>query len=214
MVAVSALDIFPLTLAERGQAPDVLRAKATFAEYLDFAEQCPYNVEYIDGELVSMSQASLPHESLIARLIAIFINLFDDNDELTVASSNIKIHVAATGDSFNADVSIIRGEPDYLRLPSGRLSTVEVQNPELVVEVLSDSTMKFDLGDKLESYKQIPALRQVLFVSQEKPWVSSFVRSETPGVWLNTSAHALTERVPVLDTEVTLAAIYKKMKFA
>ncbi len=214
MVTHALTIALPLTLAERAQAPDSLRAKASFEEYLEFADQCPYNVEYVDGEIVSMSQATLPHESLVGRLITAFNNLFDDVEELTVFSSNIKIHVAATGDSFIADVSIVRGEPDYLRLPSGRLSTVEVQNPELVVEVLSNSTMAYDLGDKLESYKQVPSLRQVVFVSQHKPWVSSYVRAETPGVWLNQSFHALTDSVPVLDKDVSLASIYKKFKFS
>lgn len=214
MVTHAPTIALPLTLAERVQAPDVLRAKASFEEYLEFAEQCDYNVEYINGEIVSMSQATLPHESLVARLATVFNLLFDDVDELMVFSSNIKIHVAATGHSFNADVSIVRGEPDYLRLPSGRLSTVEVQNPEVVVEILSNSTMAYDLGDKLESYKQVPSLRQVLFVSQHKPWVSSYGRTETPGVWLNTSFHALTDSVLVLDKSASLAAIYKKVKFA
>ena len=214
MVTHAPTIALPLTLFERAQAPDVLRVKASFDEYLEFAEQCEYNVEYVNGEIISMSQATLPHELLVGRLITVFNILFDDDETIQVFSSNIKIHVAATGDSFNADVSVIRGEPDYLRLPSGRLSTVEVQNPEVVVEILSNSTMAYDLGDKLESYKQVSSLRQVLFVSQHKPWVSSYVRAETPGVWLNTSFHALTDLVPVLDKDVTLAGIYKKFKFA
>ena len=213
MTTNTALETLPLTLAERDRAPDILRVKASFEEYLDFAEQCQYNVEYFNGEIVSMSQASLPHESLVARLATVFNVLFDDVDELAVVGSNIKIHVAATGNSFNADVSIIRGEADYLRLPSGRLSTVEVQNPELIVEVLSKSTMAYDLGDKLKSYKQVPSLRQVLFVSQHKPWVSSYIRSEMSDVWLDQSFHALTDSVQVLNKAVSLANIYKKFKF-
>jgi Uma2 family endonuclease len=204
----------PLTLSERSLAPDELRVKATFEEYLDFAEQCEYNVEYVNGEILSMSQASLPHESLVIRLGYILTDLLDDQSDLDIFGSNIKIHVLATGDSFNADVSIVRGEPTYLRLSSGHLSTVEITNPLLVVEVLSKNTQAFDLSEKLEAYKQIPSLQQVLFVSQEQPWVSSFVRSETPDIWLNRSTHTLTDAVAVLGQDVTLAQIYKKMKFA
>ena len=205
---------FPLTLTERTLAPDELRAEITYDDYLDFAEVCPYNVEYFNGEIRSMSQASLPHESLVSRLNAILINLFDDDDQLEVFSSNIKIEVLATGDSFNADVSIVAGEPDYLLLRSGLLSTAAITNPVLVVEVLSKSTMAFDLGDKLESYKQIPALQQILLVGQDKPWVSSYVRADAPGLWLNTSFHALSDSVQVLSRSASLAAIYKKIKFA
>jgi len=226
MVTNAPVIALPLTLAERDQAPDILRVKATYGEYLDFAEVCPYNVEYfngeivslnevdsVNGEIISMGQASLPHESLVMRLGTIFNNLFDEDEAIQVFSSNIKIEVLATGDSFNADVSIVRGEPNYLRLPSGMLSTVSITNPEVVVEVLSNSTMAYDLGDKLESYKQVPDLKQILFVSQHKPWVISYRRTETPGVWLNTSFHALTESMQVLDKDVPLGSIYKKVKF-
>lgn len=142
------------------------------------------------------------------------MSLFDSQDELTVYSSNIKIFIEATGDSVNADVSVVRGQPDYLALPSGNVSTATVKNPVLLVEVLSQSTQAYDLGEKLELYKQIPVLQQVLFVSQHKPWVISYRRSETPGLWLNTSAHSLTESVPVLGNDVALSAIYKKFTFA
>ena len=88
-----------------------------------------------------------------------------------------------------------------------------MKNPVLLIEVLSQSTLAFDLGEKLEIYKQIPALRQVLFVSQHKPWAISYVRSKTPGLWLNTSAHALTDSIPMLENEVALSAFYKKFTF-
>ena len=205
---------FPITLADRELAPDVLRVKATYEDYLDFAEVCPYNVEYFNGEIISMSQASLFHESLVGRIITLFNNLFDEDNTIQVFSSNIKIEVLATGDSFNADLSIVRGEPDYLRLPSGLLSTTSLLNPELVVEVLSKSTMSFDLGDKLEAYKQIPGLQQILFVAQNKPWVTAYSRSETPGVWLNTSFHVLTDAVPVLNKSALVSDIYRKFNFA
>ena len=210
----TAPPLLPLTLAERDLAPAVLRVSASFDEYLDFAEVCPYNVEYINGEIISMSQASLPHESLVSRLNYLLVGLYDDDETVQVFSSNIKIFIDATGDSVNADVSVVRGEPNYLVLPSGNISTASVKNPVLLVEVLSKSTMAFDLGEKLEIYKQISALQQVLFVSQDKPWVMSYVRTDTPNVWLNTSAHDLTESIAVLDNDVLLSSIYRKFQFA
>ena len=64
-MTTTVLHPLPITLAERERAPDMLRVEATFEEYLDFAEQCEYTIEYINGEIISMSQASLPHESLV-----------------------------------------------------------------------------------------------------------------------------------------------------
>lgn len=89
-----------------------------------------------------------------------------------------------------------------------------MKNPLLLVEVLLQSTLAYDLGGKLELNKQIPSLKQVVFVNQHKPWAISYVRSEAPGLWLSTSAHNLTESIIILDNEVALSAIYKKFTFA
>ena len=213
MMTVAPPALLPLNLTERSLAPDILRVRATFNEYLAFAEECQYNVEYINGEIVSMSQASLTHESLVGRLIYTLIGLFDNDEQITAFSSNIKLFVEATGDLVNADVTVVQGQPDYLRLPGDNLFTATVKNPILIVEVLSDSTTAFDLGEKLEIYKQIPSLQQILFVSQYKPWVISYTRTTNPIEWLNTSVHTIADSIIVLANTVALADIYKKITF-
>ena len=107
MMTVAPPALLPLNLTERSLAPDILRVRATFNEYLAFAEECQYNVEYINGEIVSMSQASLTHESLVGRLIYTLIGLFDNDEQITAFSSNIKLFVEATGDLVNADVTVV-----------------------------------------------------------------------------------------------------------
>ena len=91
--------------------------------------------------------------------------------------------------------------------------TATVKNSILIVEVLSDSTTAFDLGEKLEIYKQIPSLQQILFVSQYKPWVISYTRTTNPIEWLNTSVHTIADSIIVLANTVALADIYKKITF-
>lgn len=203
----------PLTLSERANAPDELRAVATFEEYLDFAAECEYNVDFYNNEIISMGQASLPHESLVLWLGYIFNSLLIDQDEYQAFGSNIKVHVPACVASFNADITVIKGEPDYLRLPSGKFSTVEIQNPEIIVEILSKSTYNYDLGTKLSCYKTLESLKQVLFIDQSKVSVETFVRTNEPQTWLNKRFDSMDDKVVVLDSEILLKDIYKKMKF-
>lgn len=203
----------PLTLSERANAPDELRAVATFEEYLDFAADCEYNVDFYNNEIISMGQASLPHESLVTRLAYLLISIFDEKDEYQVVGSNIKIHVPACVASFNADITVIKGDPDYLRLPSGKFSSVEIQNPEIIVEILSKSTYNYDLGTKLSCYKTLESLKQVLFIDLNKVSVETFVRTNEPQTWLNKRFDSMDDKVVVLDNEILLKDIYKKMKF-
>ncbi|MFN8358119.1 MAG: Uma2 family endonuclease [Spirosomataceae bacterium] len=203
----------PLSLAERNDAPEILRAEATFEEYLEFAEVCEYNVDFFDNQLISMGQASLPHELLVARLITIFSNAVENNDDYQVYGSNIKVHIPACVASFNADVTVIKGEPDYLLLASGKRSTTEIQNPAVIVEILSKTTYNYDLGTKLSCYKTLPSLKQVIFIDQDKVSVQSYTRTDDPHTWINHDLDSLAMSLPVLDFEVSLQHIYKKIKF-
>lgn len=56
-------------------------------------------------------------------------------------------------------------------------------NPQVVFEVLSESTESYDLGAKFEQYRTIPGLAEVVLVSQHKILVEQFVR-QPDGTWL------------------------------
>ena len=54
-------------------------------------------------------------------------------------------------------------------------------NPTLVVEVLSPSTMDYDLGEKFEHYRQIPSLTAVIYVWQDSRRVE--IRERSANAW-------------------------------
>jgi Uma2 family endonuclease len=57
-----------------------------------------------------------------------------------------------------------------------------VLNPVLLVEVTSPSTEDYDRGEKLDHYKRIPSLHEVVFVSHRERLVE-VLRRETDGSW-------------------------------
>jgi Uma2 family endonuclease len=62
-----------------------------------------------------------------------------------------------------------------LVLVGGRPQTAT--NPSLLVEVLSDSTRDYDRGEKLDRYKRIPSLTDILLVEPGLVRVEHWVRS-------------------------------------
>jgi Uma2 family endonuclease len=56
-------------------------------------------------------------------------------------------------------------------------------NPVVIVEVLSDSTEKYDRGDKFEQYQTIASLRDYVLVSQKKVRIEHF-RRQDDGTWV------------------------------
>ena len=57
-----------------------------------------------------------------------------------------------------------------------------VAEPELIVEVLSPSTALHDRGRKLDHYRQLPSLKEVLLVASEERRVQHWRRAGTQWV--------------------------------
>jgi len=109
---------------------------------------------------------------------------------------------------FNADISVVKLPYQYGTTAKGEISKMRIKNPEIVVEVLSKSTRKFDNGEKLQHYKLITALNHILFVGQDKPYASVYSRTETPDTWLNHDYWSLDEVVRLGEIELPMREIY------
>ncbi|MGE3739598.1 MAG: Uma2 family endonuclease, partial [Geminicoccaceae bacterium] len=53
-----------------------------------------------------------------------------------------------------------------------------VPDPFLIVEVLSESTWRDDIGPKLQSYIELPSVREIWLVDSRERWVQVWRRSE------------------------------------
>ncbi len=209
----AVLPKIPLTLAERAAAPDLIRVPATLEEYWELSELTEYNIEYFNGEIISMGQATPLHESLITRLTTLLTNFYDAFEDYYVLGSNVKIYAEACVAAFNADFSVAKEPYDFVTLPSGNLSTVAIKSPELVGEVFSPSTKQFDQSDKLDCYKTIPTLRYVLFVDPQRPFATVHSRTETPNEWLSRDSRSLDDTVRLGELTLPMREIYRKVKF-
>jgi Uma2 family endonuclease len=93
--------------------------------------------------------------------------------------------------------------------PRSRAAT----DPVIVFEVLSPSTMRYDRGIKLERYREIPSLKQIVLVYQDSIRVEAWTRegedwAEEPIVLLSLSETLL---IPALQTELPLSTIYDRV---
>ena len=214
MEAIATLPKLPDTLDELEDGA-MLRIPATWDEYLDLAEEVEYNIQFLTGDIIIMSQATDTHEALIIRLGALFLAYFDYLEEdHRVLGSNVKIMIPERLGDFNADLSVVRGPSEYGPTPAGRESEVRIQNPHIVVEVLSKGTRDFDRGEKLAAYQTIPSLNHILLVDQRavNAWVCS--RTDRPDQWLQTQYQSLTDTIPMGDFLLKMQDIYRKIDLA
>ncbi len=202
---------FPETLDEFDEN-ELVRLPATWDEYLDLAENAPYTVQFLNNEVI-VSQASRLHESLVMILGRLLGNYFLDQEGYDVLGSNVKIMIPNQVGDFNADLSVVKEPVEYGLTPTGRVSTMRIKNPEIVVEVLSKSTRKFDQGEKLAYYKLIPSLQHILFIDQTKPFASVYSRTGNPDEWLNHDYRTLESVTRFGALTMPMQDIYRRTVF-
>lgn len=190
---------------------EVLRIPAAWDEYLELADETAYNIQFLNNEIIIMSQATDLHEQLVIRLGKLFAIYFDELDAYRVLGSNVKIMIPDQTGDFNADLSVVRGASEFGPTPAGGTSKVRIKNPEIVVEILSKGTRKFDLGEKFTAYQTIPVLRHILLVDQRAINVIGCSRTAQPDQWLLTHYHNLNDVVRMDDFALPLADIYRNI---
>lgn len=203
--------IAPLT-AEKLRAAlekkDFVSFPATLADYDRLSDYREFSLHYVQNQIVgTMSYCTENHELIVANLICLLGNAFED---AKILGSNRPVYVEAIDDFFEPDVQLIIGET--VLHSYGRVKNATM-NPVILVEVHSNSTKNFDLTTKLEAYKTIPSLQNIIFIEQNKPHISLYSRTKRPNEWLNIDVTDLTQKVRILGTNFLLSKIYRKVIF-
>lgn len=184
--------------------------RMTPEEYLEFeraAVDCKH--EFYKGEIFAMSGGTWQHSLLIAAVIRELGNALEGKP-CQVFNGDLRIKVNESGLYTYPDASVICEEA---QLEDSHKDTL--LNPLVVVEVLSDSTEKYDRGQKFDFYRTIPSLKQYVLVSQNKPQVEVFTRSEDTG-WLLTVATGKNTSIELtaLECELSLGELYRQIDFS
>lgn len=159
------------------------RRRFSFREYLRLEEYSNVRHEFLDGVIYAMAGGTPAHAALAARLIQrLGAQLVGAPCE--VFTSDLRVRVSATGLVTYPDVTVVCG-----KLETDPEDPASVLNPTVLVEVLSDSTAEYDRGEKLDHYREIASLREVVLVSHREPVVEVWRRDKT-GTWSSQIARA------------------------
>ena len=168
-------------ITEQLKIKELVAISASEKEYLEIAQTLPFKVEYYNCEIITMGFATLWHEAITSNVIWIFQNFFIEKDDILVMSSNSGIQIQKfEGGYYMPDVLVVKGNPQFKEN-----SKCIINNPFIIVEVLSDSTANFDKNDKLEEYQILESLQHIIFVHQKKVSVSTYTRTDKPNTWIN-----------------------------
>lgn len=178
-------------------------------EYLERERKAEIKSEYLRGEIFAMAGASRRHGRIVTNLVR-ELSERTRQRACTVYSGDLRVLVHAAGLYTYPDVIVVCGEERYADEQFDTLL-----NPTLIIEVLSDSTKDYDRGEKFESYRSLPSLKEYLTVAQDKLHVEQHTRQPDQR-WILTehrdpAAHIKLESI---DIELQLADVYEKVEFS
>lgn len=170
-------------------------------EYLRMERAAETKSEYVDGVVYAMAGARDEH-NLIAIGLSSFLR-YNLPSHCRPYQTDMKVRIRKRARYFYPDVTVVCGPSEF---EDGHRDVL--LNPLIVVEVLSDSTERYDRGLKFNSYQTIESLQQYVLVSTDRYLVEDFRRGE--GQWLYTPAEGLdaTLTLPAVNLEIPLREIY------
>lgn len=182
----------------------LVRQRFTFAEYVQLDEDTGYKHEYLDGMVWAMAGGSPDHAAVAGNILTLFNNALRSR-RCRAFTSDLRVRIEATGLGTYPDVSVVC---DELELDPEDPKRHTVLNPCVLVEVLSPSTEEYDRGEKLDHYKKIPSLNEVLLVAHDSQHVELWRRQD--GDWVRHDVDAPESvHLESLGCELPLEEIYR-----
>jgi Uma2 family endonuclease len=86
-----------------------------------------------------------------------------------------------------------------------------LKNPTILIEVLSDSTEKYDRGQKFSFYREIPSLKEYILVSSKTMKIEKFKRLEDGNyLYIESNEH---QPFPIdsIEMNLNLEDVYNKI---
>lgn len=185
------------------------KQKMSLEEYFEFDRKGEGNYEYFDGEIFEMSGVS-PNHARIERNLLLNLSQRAFEKGCETFPANLRIKVPALPTYRYPDLSIVCGSAEFVEV--GGLQCLA--NPVLIVEVLSDSTEKYDRGEKFREYKSIASFAEYLLVSSNDKNVSLY-QKHSERFWLQ-SDYATGEyfHLNTLDIDVSVDEFYQGVEFS
>ncbi len=138
----------------------------TVEEFLAWDDGSDRRYELVDGRIVAMAPPSEAHAAIVINLGAELRSRLEPPCRVLGEAG---VGLTDRDDTYyQADLAVTCSPPDRARH--------HVQDPVLIVEVLSPSTEVHDRGRKVEAYSRLPSVQEILLVSSEERRVRSWRR--------------------------------------
>ena len=177
--------------------------------FFDYVEPIQAKYELWDGELVMMAGSTQNHAE-IRDNIHNYLKSRLKSKGCKSFQETIYLRMKETENTLFLPDVMVTCKPEDI---SGKSRFVE--NPSIIVEILSESTELHDRGTKWAHYRTIPSLRYYIMVSQQKPLVEVYGRPHAQSLFYFESFEGLDALVDLreMEVQIPMSEIYAGIDF-
>ncbi len=180
---------------------------ATLEAYFEFEYKAERRHEFIGGKIEAMAYTSPEHGQIASNLSLVLGNCLHEKD-CSVFVGDRMLFVRECRDVFYPDLLIVCGKHAFYQASKNMKATL---NPSTVVKILPNPNESSGKTYRTRYYKNIPSLRQIVFVSQKEKHVRILEREGER--WIDTEFYEECDVMKIGDCDVPLAEVYWKVEF-
>ena len=183
------------------------RTYLTPEEYIAAERKATLKSEYLSGEIVAMSGASDTHNLITMNVATGLYNQLAERG-CRVYASDMRVGIGEGASYFYPDIAVTCDSPHF---EDDVFDTLI--NPQVVIEVLSDSTANHDRGEKFRRHRQLESLQEYILISQDQVHAEHYLRHGKQWVLSEFSAPENVLPLVSIEAELSLRQIYRFVEF-
>ncbi|MBA4123215.1 MAG: Uma2 family endonuclease [Acidobacteria bacterium] len=154
-----------------------------------------------------MAGGNIDHQQIVGNISRILGNKL--YGKCRIFPIEMKVWIKKRNKFFYPDVTVICEKPNFYK---SRRDTID--NPKMIIEVLSKSTASFDRAEKFLSYQTLELLNEYVLISQDKALVEQYIKRED-GNWIYKATIGLESTLDFSSVKATLSLqdIYDLVEF-
>ena len=180
--------------------------KYTFEEYLELERNSKIRHEFYYGEIFSMAGTTIVHNDIVYNINTSLKKAIKKNKKkCRVNSEAVKVQISEKNHYTYPDV--------VLRCDETEDDNLTIKKPILIVEVLSDSTRKYDTSEKFKFYKQIQSLKHYILVEQDFCFITCYTKDND--FWYHQAYTKFDDiiKLEYIDINIQVKDIYEEIVF-
>jgi len=177
-------------------------------DYLEGEEIASVKHEYLGGVVYAMAGGTNDHAAISANaILALGGRLRGKSCRVFSSDAKVRIDLADHTRFYYPDAQVV--------CQSNAGSERFQERPSVIVEVLSESTRRTDLGEKRDAYLAIPSLKALVFADFESARALVYRRRPQGGFAVEEyEGRSAVIGLPEIDAELPLAELYEGIEFA